>query len=246
MKAKKFYITLLVIASLMVPFSLISFSYGSPHLSAYDINWGVTEGRTYTWVVKESNTTLGFLPVDSKFKITVTSIRSMNDGDATELNATITQYNSLTLTTITILNDSMFIYFNAGTNTTSFYAPIYEHGFFIPINYNSYFYEGLRDYFRNYSAFDSYGSAWYYDTIHSVNGFITSSDLRYAWVFNDNLITRQLFVAYFDDVSNEIYQYRLELQGSDGAPDIPYGNIFLIFTGLAILSLIYIYKKRVK
>lgn len=240
LKSKKIVLLYLGILCFITSFALVSPSLGSPRSSAYDINWGVTEGTTYTWVVKESNTSLGFLPVDSNFKITVNSIRSVTGGNATELNATITKYNSLTEQTTTILDNQRFIYFDAGTNTTLFYAPIYEHGFFVPTNYNLDFYEGLRDYFSSDYTFDQWGSTWQYDQLLFVHGYVISSDLYYDWTFNDKLITRVLWAAHWDDVPNRIYQYLLELELSG----ISFGNFFLVFAGITIISLIYVYKKK--
>ncbi len=240
MKSKKIVLIYLGIFCFITSFALVSPSVGSPRSSAYNIQWGVSEGTTYRWVVKESNISLGFLPVDSKFEITVNSIRSVNGGDATELNATIRKYNSLTEQTTTILDDQRFIYFDAGTNTTSFYAPIYDHGFFAPTNYIGHFYEGLMDFFSNNYTFDQSGSVWQHDKLLFLHGYVISTDLYYDWWFNENSITRELVVAHFDDLPNEIFQYRLELE----AQGISFGNFFLIFAGITILSLIYVYKKK--
>ncbi len=246
MKAKKFLMTLFVIASLMVPFSFISFSYGNPHPSAEDIEWGVKEGKKYTWVVKVSNESLGFPPVGAKFEIKITSIRSMLSGDATELNATITRYTSAGEVAEVRLNNERFIYFeHIQKKNFSFYAPFYDHCFFAPKNYATNFADGIRYYFDHTYNFGSMGSMVYYGKLTSVHGEDPSSDLLYMWEFS-NYIGHKLIVSYSGEYSDGIYQYVLELQGSGGVPAISYGNFFLIFTGLAILSLIYIHKKRVK
>ncbi|MFX0033188.1 MAG: hypothetical protein ACFE8E_13090 [Candidatus Hodarchaeota archaeon] len=241
-KSKKIYLIYLGIFCLIINFGLFSPGLGSPCSSAYNISWGVTEGNTYTWIVRETNTSLGFLPVNSEFRITVNSIRALNGGNATGINATVTRYNSVTQQTTTILDNQMFIYFDAGTNTTSFYAPIYEHGFFVPTNYGHHFYEALVDYISNYYAFDQWGSTSYTDgRLIFLSGYNISSDLYYRWHFNDNLITSELIVAHWDDLFDNIYQYRLELEWVEA---ISYGNFFLVFAGITIISLIYIYKKK--
>ena len=242
MKAKKFLMTIFVIASLMVPFSLISFSYGLPHLSAEDIEWGVKEGKKYTWVVKVSNESLGFLPVGSRYEITVTSIRSMNSGNASELNATITKYNSITKTTTTVLDDDIFIYFDNETSTTLFYAPFYDHGFFATTSDHLRFADGVDDTFSSEFGFTDPGRGWSDEQLNYIKAEDHATDLTYWWIFNDNSITQELRVDHPRDWEEETFQYLLVLKGSSGA--ISYGNYFLIFLGLAMLSLIYIHKKK--
>ena len=244
MKAKKFLMTLFVIASLMAPFSLISFSYGNPQLSADEIEWGVEEGDSYTWVVKTSNESLGFPPVGTKFEINITSIRSMLNGNATELNATITRYTSSGAVAEVRLNNERFIYFeHTQKKNFSFYAPIYDHCFFAPKNYATNFQDGILYYFEHNYGWGSMGSMVYRGKLTSVNK--EESNLFYMWKFS-NYIGHKLIVSFRGEYSDGIYQYVLELEGSGGTPAISYENLFLIFTGLAILSLIYIYKKRVK
>ena len=104
-------------------------------------------------------------------------------------------------------------------------------------------YSCFRYYFDNTYGFGGLGSAVDHGKLTSVGG--VSSGLLYIWMFS-NYIGHKLIVSYELEYDDGIYQYVLELQGSGGAPTISYGNFFLIFTDLAILSLIYIHKKRVK
>lgn len=242
MKAKKFLMTIFVIASLMVPFSLISFSYGLPHLSAEDIEWGVKEGKKYTWVVKVSNESLGFLPVGSRYEITVTSIRSMNSGNASELNATITKYNSNTKTTTTVLDDDIFIYFDNETSTTLFYAPFNDHGFFATTSDHLRFADGVDDTFSSEFGFTDPGRGWSDERLVYIKAEDHATDLTYWWFFNDNSVTQELRVDHPRDWDEGTFQYLLVLKVSSGA--ISFENFFLIFMGVAVLSLIYFSKKK--
>ncbi|MFX0179404.1 MAG: hypothetical protein ACFE78_04390 [Candidatus Hodarchaeota archaeon] len=237
LKSKKIFVIYLGLVCFITSFAFVSPILGSPRSSANDIEWGVTAGTTYTWVVKESNTSRGFLPVDSKFDITVTSIISLNGGNATELHATITKYNSINQQTTTILNDQMFIYFNNATSTTSFYAPFYDHGFFMPPNDYDNYINGIMDYFDTDYGFDSKGHGGGGGYVH-VHGTDLSADLFYQWIFIDHSITEHFYISTYAVPET---QYHLQLEVSAG---ISYGYYFLIFTCLAIISLIYIYKKK--
>ena len=241
MKAKKLCLALLVMFSLIIPFTLTSFALGDLQLADPDIEWGVKEGKTYTWVVKESNESLGFLPVKSKYEITITSIRSMSGGDATELNATIKAYNSQTESTTTLLDNQTFIYFDSVTNTTTLYTLLTEHGFFIPPDYVDGFALGLLNFYGSFfnpkDTLTVYGIFTFY-------GYRSSTDLVYMWTFNKNLISDNLVIAFLEDDPGP-YQYWLVLK-TDSGPSISFGNFFLIIGGFAILSLIYIYMKKLQ
>lgn len=241
MKAKKLCLALLVMFSLLIPFTLTSFALGDLQLADPDIEWGVKEGSKYTWVVKESNESLGFLPVKSKYEITITSIRSMLGGDATELNATITAYNSQTELTTTLLDNQTFIYFDSATNITILYTLLTEHGFFIPPDYVDGFALGLFGFYGSF--FNPKGTMTAYG-VFAFYGYRSSTDLVYMWMFNKNLICDNLVIAFLDD-DPENYQYWLVLK-TDSGPTISFGNFFLIISGFAILSLIYIYIKKLE
>ncbi len=241
MKAKKLCLALLVMFSLLIPFTLTSFALGDLQLADPDIEWGVKEGKTYTWVVKESNESLGFLPVKSKYEITITSIRSMLGGDATELNATITEYNSQTESITTLLDNQTFIYFDSATNITTLYTLLTEHGFFIPPDYYDGFSLGLFGFYGSF--FNPKGTLTAYG-IFTFYGYRSSTDLVYMWMFNKNGISDNLVIAFLDD-DPENYQYWLVLK-TDSDPTISFGNFFLIISGFAILSLIYIYIKKLE
>ncbi len=241
MKAKKIFLILLVMFSLIIPFTLTPFALGDLQLADPDIEWGVKEGKTYTWVVKESNEILGFLPVKSKYEITITSIRSLLGGNATELNATITEYNSQTELTTTLLDNQTFIYFNSMANITTIYTLITEHGFFIPPDYVDGFALGLLDFYGSFfnpkDALTKYG-------IFTFFGYRSSTDLVYMWMFNKDWISDNVVIAFLED-DPENFQYWLVLK-TDSGPTISFGNLFLISSGFAILSLIYIYKKKLE
>ena len=238
MKTNKIFLMYLVVISFFVSLTLVKFSYGQTD----EIEWGVEEGDSYTWVVKTSNESLGFSPVGTKFEINITSIRSMLNGNATELNATITIYTSTGAVAGVRLNNERFIYFDhTQKKNFAFYAPIYDHCFFAPKNYATNFADGIMYYSDNYgnmvcAPYVSHGK------LTSIYGY-PPSGLFNMWEFS-NYIGHKLLVSYPGEYDEGIYQYVLELEGSGGAPAISYGNFFLVFTSLAILSLIYISKNK--
>jgi len=243
MKAKTISIFLLIVISFLIPFSLLSFSYGNLHLSAEDIEWGIKEGNKYTWVVRVSNESLGFLPVGSKYEITVTSIRSMNSGNASELNATITRYNSKTKITTTVLNNGTFIYFDNETKTTSFYAPFNDHGFFTTKTDHLRFADGVDATFSSEFGFTDPGRGWNDEQLKYIKAEDHATDLTYWWLFNDKAVSYRLEVDHPRDWEEGTNQYVISLTSSSA---IPFESFYLIFMGVAILSLIYSYKKRFK
>jgi len=245
MKAKKLCVALLVMFSLIIPFTLTSFALGDLQLAADDIEWGVKEGSKYTWVVRV--TTTGFLPVDSEYELTINTINtwpSVGDEQQTELFVNLTSYNSATEMTTTILNNQSFIYFNNATGTVYLYTPFEDHGFCMTTNYRDEFYNGLDEYFYFVYGFNPRGMGTYSGRLY-VWGIRTN--LIYAWFFNSKLVTTDFVIADIDadldDPSD--FDYWVELQVSEDEA-ISYGNFFLIIMGAAIISLIYLYKKKVK
>ena len=250
MKAKKIFLALLVMISLIIPFTLTSFALGDPQLANPDIEWGVKEGSKYTWVVKV--TTTGFLPVDSEYELTIDTIKIWPSGggeNQTELFVNLTSYNSVTEVITPILNNQSFIYFDAATSTTSFYAPFYDHGFCMTTNYRDEFMDGLVEYFFFIYGFTTVGSGTPSVEMSYVYG--TYSNLIYIWYFNSNLLATDYKIADFGsdlhDPEELDYWVELQVSGKDAIKDaISYGNFFLIIMGAAIVSLIYLYRKRVK
>ena len=247
MKAKKLCLVLLVMFSLIIPFTLTSFALGDPQLADPDIEWGVKEGSKYTWVVKV--TTTGFLPVDSEYELTIDTIKIWPSGggmEQTELFVNLTSYNSITEVTTPILNNQSFIYFDVATSTTSFYAPFDEHGFCMTTNYRDEFHDGLVDYFFGPYGFNLVGSGSSGGRSY-VYGAYSSSNLIYIWFFNSNLVSTDFVIADINaDLDDpEDFDYWVELQVSTKEA-ISYGNFFLIIMGVAIVSLIYLYRKRFK
>ena len=243
MRSKKLFLVLLIISSIILPTLLISSSRGDPTPAHDEISWGVRQDRTYTWLVKQSTEIFGFLPEDSEIEITITSIRALGGGSATELNATISLYNSVTESTTTLLDNETFIYFDSATNTTTLYTLIDDHGFFLPPDYINGFKEGLINFYGSFFNPKGYGTT---GGMFHFWGYRSSTDLVYMWTFNKNGITDNFVAVDIDDEPDdpEDFQYWLVLKS--GSDSIPLGNFFLIFTSLAILSLIYIHKKRVK
>lgn len=246
MKAKKLCLALLVMFSIILPFTLTSFALGNLQRAGPDIEWGVKEGKKYTWVVRV--TTTGFLPVDSKFELTIITINtwpSVGDFQQTELFVNLTSYNSATEMTTTILNNQSFIYFDNATNTVSFYTPFEDHGFCMTTNYQDEFWDGLSDYFYYSYGFNLRGTGSSGGR-HYVWG--TKNNLIYAWFFDSNLVSTDFVIADIDadldDPSD--FNYWVELQVSGGEEAISFGNFFMIIMGLTIVSLIYLYKKKVK
>jgi len=241
MKSKKLLITFLVLMSLILPITLSSLGYANLHPANGEIEWGVKEGRTYTWVVKQSTEIFGFLPEDSEIEITITSIRALGGGNATELKANITEYNSVTQLTTNLLDNETFINFDSETNIVTLYTFIDDHGFFLPLDYIDGFTDGLMDF---YSGFFSTRGCSIGQGITTFYGYRGSTDLAYVWTFNKNGITDNFVAVFNDDNLNdpEDFQYWLVLKS--GSDSIPLGNFFLVFIGLAMISLIFICQKK--
>jgi len=243
MKGKKLFLVLLIISSIILPTLLISSSRGDPTPANDEISWGVGQGRTYTWLVKQSTEIFGFLPEGSEIEITITSIRALGGSSATELNATISVYNSVTELTTTLLDNETFIYFDSATNTTTLYTLIDDHGFFLPPDYIDGFTQGLMDFYGSFFNPKGYGTT---GGMFHFYGYRLSTDLVYMWTFNKNGITDNFVAVDIDDEPNdpEDFQYWLVLKS--GSDSIPLGNFFLVFIGLAMISLIFIYQRKLK
>jgi hypothetical protein len=241
MSNKKSITIFLALISLIFPITLSPLSYADLRPANDEIEWGVKEGKTYTWVVKQS--TFGFLPEDSEIKITITSIQLLDGGNTTELKANLTRYNSNTQFTSIVLNNDTFINFDSETNTTTLYTFIHDHGLLLPLNYREGFTDGLMDFYSGF--FSTRG----YMTIQGVStfyGYRTSTDLVYTWTFNKNGITDNLVLVDIDDDASDrnTWKYWLVLKTSS-SKGISSGSFFWIFIVLTMISLVYISKKRI-
>ena len=243
MKAKNLLIVSLILTSLITPISLSSLSYANLHPANSEIEWGVAEGKTYTWIVKQTNESLGFLPKNSEFEMTVTSIMALGGGSATELNATITVYNSATELTTTLLDNETYAYFNSTTNSTTLYTQIDDHGLILPPGYEEGFAQGL-DVF--YGSFFTYLLDMTVQGIFAIAGYKTSNDLVYMWTFNANGITDNFVAVDINADAGDPSNFDYWLVLKSGSDSIPLGHFFLVFAGLAIISLIFISKKKLK
>ena len=102
--------------------------------------------------------------------------------------------------------------------------------------------DGLSTYFYNSYGFNPRGSGTSSGKYH-VWG--VRNNLVYAWFFNNEFVTTDFVIADINADLNDPsdFDYWAVLQISQ-KESIPYGNFFLIFMGLAILSIIYLYKKK--
>ncbi|GAG57932.1 unnamed protein product, partial [marine sediment metagenome] len=134
MNSKKNIILLLILCFLS-GFGFISVCNGIPKQAAIaDIEWGINMGDKFTWVVSKSNESMGFLPKNSKFELTITSIENLTIApglpiDGVRVNLSV--YNSKTKLTSKLLTNETFVVFDSNFNDTFFYAPFYDQGFFI-------------------------------------------------------------------------------------------------------------------
>jgi len=236
MKSKKFLL-IFILSCLIVPCIFVSFTNA-------EIEWQVKEGSKLTWLVKTSNETLGFLPVNSRFEMTITSIKSVPSGglgDATELYVNLTVYNSVTTLRTQILINETFSTYDSGTNITTLHTYIDDHCFMIPPDYVDGFVVGLENF---YIAFFDYTLSLTTQGVFTFSGYDGSitygGGLLYMWMFNGNYIADNLVVVFMNAPSE--FQYWLVLQGPSST--ISTGSWFLIFVGTTIVSLIYIHKKK--
>lgn len=235
MKSKKFLL-IFILNFLIIPCIFVSFTKA-------EINWQVNEGSKLTWWVQASNESLGFLPVNSRFEMTITSIKSvpsMGPGDATELYVNLTVYNSVTTLSTQILNNETFSTYDSGTNTSTLHTYIDDHCFMIPPDYVDGFIMGLDSF---YSSFFDYTVSLTTQGVFTFSGYDGTTELLYMWMFNGNYIADNLVVVFMDTPSE--FEYWLVLQTTHGDP-ISLGNYFLIFAGVVIISLLYIHRKNLK
>jgi hypothetical protein len=230
MKSKNLGI-LILLNSLVIPCLFISFSNAQ-------IEWQVSEGQKLTWTVTTSEASLGLLPVNSRYEMTITSINDVS-GTATELYVNLSSYNSLTQSTTPILTNQIFCTFDSSTNTTTLYTYIDDHCFLIPPAYVDDFIVGLEAF---YSGFFTYTLQLTTQGVFTFSGYDSATDLLYMWTFTSNYIADNLVIVDID--FPEDFLYWMVLKTSSTA--ISGGNFYLVFLGLSTISLIYIFSKRIK
>ncbi|MFX1279605.1 MAG: hypothetical protein ACFFA3_09320 [Promethearchaeota archaeon] len=243
MNSKKIQICLLLFF-FVSGFAFISVCKGAPKLSAANFEWGIKEGDKITWVVSESNESKGFLPIGSKFELTITSIENASflPGEIRDrIRADFSIYNSETKITTDILNNETFMSYRLDNNNTFFYDPFYQHGFFLPTNYYNGCAEGLwGDLYDNF-GFNVYGYG-FQEGIFTIVAFNSTTSIACVWEFNENFITETLTI-YEGSLDN--IEYLLVLDKTRSGSSIPLGNSYLLYFGITISAMIYVvYKKK--
>ena len=82
--------------------------------------------------------------------------------------------------------------------------------------------------------------------IFAIAGYKTSNDLVYMWTFNANGITDNFVAVNINADASDASNFDYWLVLKSGSDSIPLGHFFLVFAGLAIISLIFISKKKLK
>ncbi|MFX1412073.1 MAG: hypothetical protein ACFFA6_17145, partial [Promethearchaeota archaeon] len=100
--------------------------------------------------------------------------------------------------------------------------------------------DGLSDWFSDH-GFPQRSASLKYGELLFFSANEGSTNFSYDWYFK-NYVSYKLEVL---DVEEDT-KYLLLLEGYDDEKAISYGNFFLIFSGVAILSLIYVYMKKNK
>ncbi|MFX1574198.1 MAG: hypothetical protein ACFFB0_15760 [Promethearchaeota archaeon] len=243
-KFKKVFLLYSTVIGFFLSLALISPSIAQPN----DIEWSIKEGDSYTWIVKSSEPDSGFPPVNSKFTINVAYIQYFapsTKGNASRIYATITYYDPTDKTTYTNLDNSTFTFFNhtyTYSHNVSFYsANVKYHGFFAPLTYGFEYEDGLSNWFSDHGSTGSGSTLKQSGELLYFSAREGSTNFTYAWNFK-NCISYRLRVHDVED--NTLYLVLLEGYTDEHA--ISYGIFFLIFSGVAILSLIYLYMKKIK
>jgi hypothetical protein len=242
MNSKRNIIFLLIFCSIS-GFGYISVCNGMPKLAAADIEWGISVGDKFTWVVSQSNESMGFLPKGSKFELTITSFENLTITPGEPISgvkANLLVYNSKTKLSTDVLTNNTFAVFYQDSNTTFFYAPFFDQGFFLPSNYADGFVKGYRNTLAGIFHFNAF-SYGFVNNKYVILALNATTNLRCHWEFNENLVLEKLTIEY---VPEENIQYLLVLD-EDGGTTIPFGNCYLIFFGISLSAMTYlVYKKK--
>jgi hypothetical protein len=230
MKSKKLLL-IIVLNSLIIPCLFISFSKAQ-------IAWQVSVGQKLTWTVTTSEASLGLLPVNSRYEMTITSINDVSSTE-TELYVNLSAYNSQTQMTTPILTNQIFSTFDSSTNTTTLYTYIDDHCFLIPPAHVDGFVEGLESF---YSSFFTYTLPLTTQGIFTFSGYDVATDLLYMWTFKSNYIADNLVIVDIDFPEDFLYWLVLKTTSTS----ISAGYFYLVFLGLSSVSLIYIFSKKIK
>jgi hypothetical protein len=218
-------------------------------LSAEDSEWRVSEGSNFVWIVDTSNESLGYLPVNSRYELTINSIVKSTNAEGYPVDsifATLTKYNSSDESTTYILNNALYIYFNVSSSwwrvRFDMYSPAFlEHGFFLPVSHYDNISDGLFNFLGDTGLFDSMGMGssggrmW-------VNGRLKSPDLRVAWYLNRDHICTETEIT---DYQTDEVVYSTYLEGSRLQDKIPLGNFYLIIASLMVFCIVFITYKKI-
>ncbi|MFW9867329.1 MAG: hypothetical protein ACFFEN_14630 [Candidatus Thorarchaeota archaeon] len=231
-------------------FITFSNAFTQPSLSAENIEWGVSEGTKLVWIVDESNESLGYLPVNSRYELTIESISSSINGEGYPVDviyATLLKYNSSDETSTTLLDNDPFILFNVSdywynTRFEIFSPAFLEHGFILPINYRNNLSHGLFNFLGDTGLFDSMSIGGLLGSI-SITGNFNSPNAHVLWFFNKNNVCRDTSIE--SNISDKVY-YSTYLEGSRLQDKISFGNFYLIIAGFMILCIVSISFRKIK
>ncbi len=204
-RLKKFCIVLIPII-IALQSNFIRISAQNTEMSG-NLIWNLNVGDVIIWSVTQSNTTYGFLPKDSQFELEITSLEIWETGggkQASQINATFSYYNSSSSSTNFILNNSMFLFFNASLNETLLFNPVFDIGIFIPISFQKDFFEGLNDYYIDLNIFDIGFPIIFENKIEKIHFINITNQIDVDWKFNDQFISDKLKIKKDGEIIYEL------------------------------------------
>ncbi|MFX1490248.1 MAG: hypothetical protein ACFFBI_13940, partial [Promethearchaeota archaeon] len=224
-------------------------AFTRPLISAENIEWRVSEGTKLVWIVDESDESLGYLPVNSRYELTIESISSSINGEGYPVDmiyATLMKYNSSDESTSFLLNNDPFIFFNVSNYwwrvRLDILSPAFiEYGFILPFSHLDNITEGIFNFFGDTYLFDSYGIDGQQGSIH-ISAHLKSPDAHVSWFFNKNNVCKETRIEDLDP--NKVY-YSTYLEGSRLQDKISLGNFYLIIAGFMVLCIVSISFKKV-
>jgi hypothetical protein len=199
--------------------------------------------------VEETNESLGYLPVNSRYELTIESISSSINGEGYPVDmiyATLMKYNSSDESMTLLLDDTLYIHFNVSSIWRrvryDMYSPAFlEHGFFMPFSHYSNITHGIFNFFDDTGLFDSSGIGSSAGRMW-VHGRLKFTNLRVAWYSNKDHICTETEIKNYQ--TDEVI-YSTYLEGSRLRDKISWGNFYLIIASLMILCIVSISYKKI-
>ncbi|MGV9204664.1 MAG: hypothetical protein ACOC44_11685 [Promethearchaeia archaeon] len=179
-----------------------------------NIEWNITSGENFKWRVTQSNGSSYYFPSKSEFQMTIDTINSL-ETSASQINVTFSVYNSSSLTTETLLEESQYLFFNSSSGELKIARSRFtDTGFFVPSNYVGTYADALNESYAEHTNFNNSHYIIDEGILKEFHSYSENREHYLSWYFNEKGLTTKFTVVHDAEII-----YQVELYTRSGTSD---------------------------